>query len=378
VISLGDVLIEYKELPAAGADLEVLTLTEKNGFVRQTDRFHKRLATEDTSKYKVVRRNDIAFNPYLLWAGAVAQNNVVDEGIISPLYPTFKVRDGYDPVYIGRLLLMPAVIAAYDGIAFGSVPRRRRSSVSDFLSLKIPNPPAQEKQQRIAAILAHADAIRAKSLRISHDLNELSRSVYLSTFGDPMVIGHDHRPLKEVAEIITGNTPSRAVEDNFGRGIEWIKSDNLGGLFATQAEERLSPSGEARARTVPSDSILVTCIAGSPKSIGKASLVDRRVAFNQQINAIRPGPEINARFLLEQLKASPNLVRQKSTGGMKGLVSKSNFSSIEVHVPIIAEQREFVDKLQHVDQLRERRRRMLDYSSELLAALQSRAYFGQL
>lgn len=38
------------------------------------------------------RRNDIAFNPYLLWAGAVAQNIIVDEGIISPLYPTFRVQ----------------------------------------------------------------------------------------------------------------------------------------------------------------------------------------------------------------------------------------------------------------------------------------------
>ncbi len=127
MISVGHVLVEYKELPEIGWAPPVLTLTEKKGFVLQSDRFKKRLATEDTSKYKVVRRNDIAFNPYLLWAGAVAQNTIIDEGVISPLYPTFRIRDGYDARYVARLLLSEKMIAKYDSIAFGSVPRRRRS-----------------------------------------------------------------------------------------------------------------------------------------------------------------------------------------------------------------------------------------------------------
>ena len=72
----------------------MLTLTERNGFVPQAQRFHKRLATEDTSSTRWYAATIFAFNPYLLWAGAVAQNTVVDEGIISPLYPTFRVQRG--------------------------------------------------------------------------------------------------------------------------------------------------------------------------------------------------------------------------------------------------------------------------------------------
>lgn len=69
--TVGDLLVEFKEKPGKGAEPPVLTLTERNGFVRQADRFRKRLATEDVSNYKVVRRNDIAFNPYpsLGWGG---------------------------------------------------------------------------------------------------------------------------------------------------------------------------------------------------------------------------------------------------------------------------------------------------------------------
>lgn len=182
---IGDLLDEFREKPGKGGEPPVLTLTERNGFVRQADRFKKRLATEDVTNYRVVRRNDIAFNPYLLWAGAIAQNTIVDEGIISPLYPTFRVREGNDPRYVARLLLTPQLIGAYDGISFGSVPRRRRSSVRDFLNLPLASVPPLHKQRRIAAILDHADAVRAKRRQILAQLDALTQSIFYDMFGDP-------------------------------------------------------------------------------------------------------------------------------------------------------------------------------------------------
>ncbi|SNV09194.1 Type I restriction enzyme EcoKI specificity protein [Rhodococcus rhodochrous] len=183
MVRLADVLVEFAERPKPGATVEVLTLTERNGFVRQRDRFNKRLATEDTSKYKVVRPSDIAFNPYLLWAGAIAQNQSPDPGIISPLYPTFRVREGFDPKFIYRLLLTAEMIQRFDGIAFGSVPRRRRTSVKDFLELEIPTPPKLEEQRRIASILDHADTLRAKRREAIARLDELTQSIFIDMFG---------------------------------------------------------------------------------------------------------------------------------------------------------------------------------------------------
>lgn len=149
-----DVLKEYKENPQDGEDYEVLTLTEKNGFIRQKDRFNKRLALADTSKYKVIGRGDFAFNPYLLWAGAIAENSDFDRGIISPLYPTFRVNPGYDSAYVRNMLLSPQMIAAYDTISFGSVPRKRRASVENFMNLPLGESlPPLEEQKRIAGIL---------------------------------------------------------------------------------------------------------------------------------------------------------------------------------------------------------------------------------
>lgn len=78
------------------------------------------------------------------------------------------------------------MIAAYDGIAFGSVPRRRRSSVRDFLDLQIDTPPPLDEQRRIATILDHADTLRAKRRQVIAGLDELAQSIFVKMFGDPV------------------------------------------------------------------------------------------------------------------------------------------------------------------------------------------------
>src|SRR5437899_2511834 len=131
-LKLGDVLEEFDERLGQRREPEILTLTEKMGFVSQRERFKKRLAIADTSDYRLIGLNDIAFNPYLLWAGAVAQNTDWEAAIISPVYPTFHVRKGYNPRFANYLLCSGFLRSRYDAISFGSVPRKRRTSVKDF------------------------------------------------------------------------------------------------------------------------------------------------------------------------------------------------------------------------------------------------------
>lgn len=279
--------------------------------------------------------------------------------------------DLVDMEYLARFLQWRGLADVTSG---SSQPQLTRAGL---IRVEVPLPPVAE-QRRLAAILGQADVLRGKRRIVLSYLANLTQSIFLQMFGDPTCEGPDRHSLAEIGEIITGNTPSRTNPANYGDGIEWIKSDNLGGTIATTAEERLSLIGQQAARVVPTGSILVTCIAGSPLSIGKASLVDRKVAFNQQINAVVPGPSVDVRFLLEQFKVAPNLVRQQSTGGMKGLVSKSNFSSIKVLVPPLALQRHFAELANEVDQIREREAAALAETDRLYRSLDARAFTGRL
>ena len=249
----------------------------------------------------------------------------------------------------------------------------------DVYRLQVPLPPFDE-QRRIAAILDKADAIRQKRLQAIAHLDTLAQSIFYASFGNPLTNNRrlQTAPIGSLAEVVTGSSPSRANPANFGSKIEWLKSDNLGLETATIAEEMLSELGKSKARIAPSGSVLVTCIAGSARSIGKSAIVNRDVSFNQQINAVLPSQDIDSTFLLWQLKIAPELVRAKSTGGMKGLVNKSAFKSVEILLPSPPEQLEFRASIERIRNNRSGQNDAHQSQDRLFASLQSRAFRGEL
>jgi type I restriction enzyme M protein len=151
---LGDVLIRSTERLGVRGEPEILTCTESGGIVLQRERFAKRIATEDTSEYKFVRRTDIVYNPYLLWAGAIDQCLIVEEGVTSPAYEVFRIREGFDPLLVGAALKTESMMQRYDGISVGTVKRRRRAAPERFLELEIYLPPLEQQKEMMAGSLA--------------------------------------------------------------------------------------------------------------------------------------------------------------------------------------------------------------------------------
>jgi type I restriction enzyme, S subunit len=249
------------------------------------------------------------------------------------------------------------------------------------LGLPIPVPPLEE-QKRIAAILDKADAIR----RRRHEAPILSRTAvrdfFLHLFGDPISNPNawDTFELSEVTTIVTGNTPSRKEPANYGDGIEWIKSDNINtpDHFITEATERLSAEGEKKCRTVPAGATLVTCIAGTPDCIGNAALTDRRVAFNQQINAVVPGARLVDRFLYSMIFVLKPAIQLLSSKSMKGMVSKGRFETLRVIVPPRKLQDRFVAQFDILARLAQKMDTASQQSDVLFHSLVQRAFRGEL
>jgi len=299
--------------------------------------------------------------------------------VVSKDFPVFDVRrEQIDERYLVHFLRAGRLQEKIRAASFGAT-NRQRITEEHLLGFEIFLPPLDE-QRRIAAILDQADAIRTKRRQTLAHLDDLTKSIFQARVGDPRTNRYGFRIARigDVSMVVTGNSPSRLDSDNFGSQIEWIKSSNIGGHVASRAEECLSEKGMSHARMVNRGSVLVTCIAGSPESIGKCSIVDRDVAFNQQINAVVPGEEVLALFLLQQLKNFPGIVREKSTGGMKGLVNKSAFESIGILVPQIEVQESVVNRLSVVWSEQAAVQRALAADDELFASLQSRAFRGEL
>jgi type I restriction enzyme S subunit len=247
-------------------------------------------------------------------------------------------------------------------------------------NIKIPLPPLPE-QKRIAAILDKADAIRRKRRETILLLDEFLRSTFLWMFGDPVKNekGWTKRKLEEVCEIVTGNTPSRDESENYGNFIEWIKSDNINTPyhFISKADEYLSKIGLQKGRSIDKDSILMTCIAGSLNCIGNVALVNRKVAFNQQINGMVP-VNINLFFLYVQFLVSKKYIQSASTNSMKGMISKGTLSKLEFIVPPDKAQRVFANFFLRYIRERELLEKSLAEMENNFNSLMQRAFRGEM
>jgi type I restriction enzyme, S subunit len=388
VTILADLVEEFKEPVGSRDEPPILTLTEKNGFVLQSSRFNKRLATTNVEKYKIVRRNDLAFNPYLLWAGAVAQNTMCDEGAVSPLYPTFRVRSGFDPRFVGRLLLTPSIVKRYDSIAFGSVPRRRRSSVADFLALEIPDPPPIEEQRRIAAILDAADALRAKRQGTLAKLDTLTRAIFIEMFGEPSYGGP--WPIEEVGDLISEHqlglvrgakdlAPDKAYP--YVR-MNAIKEDGELDLELAEVLRADATAEELHRYTLAAGDVLFNT-RNTKSLVGKTAIFRGAgpFLFNNNILRLRFRDRIRPEFLNAVFRTrllQDQLENRKSGTTSVYAVYFKSLKSVRVPVPPLDLQQRFEARVHTVRQQHEAGQASAASLDALFASLQQRAFRGEL
>ena len=209
-------------------------------------------------------------------------------------------------------------------------------------------------------------------------LDELIKARFVEMFGEPRINPNKYptKMIKDTCIVITGNTPSRKVDEYYGDAIEWIKTDNIvsGLLYPTVASESLSASGKAVGRTVDAGAILMACIAGSVASIGRVCITDREVAFNQQINAIVP-KEYDVRFLHALLQISKDYLVEDINMALKGIMSKSKLEEKEFIVPSMEEQVGFAEFVEQVNKSKVAIQTALDKSQLLFDSLMQK-YFG--
>lgn len=234
------------------------------------------------------------------------------------------------------------------------------------------------EQREIVSTLKRIEAIISNRQEQLTKLDELIKARFVEMFGDP-VTNPFNWPTVELGqrcEIITGNTPSRAEPENYGTFIEWIKSDNINtpSTFLTPAQEYLSEVGFQKCRFVESGSLLMTCIAGSLNCIGNVAVTNRRVAFNQQINAITPTCD-NVLYLYWLMILSKPAIHKTINMALKGILSKSQLSSIKFPFPSIECQNQFAAFVAEVDKSKVEVQKALDQTQLLFDSLMQQ-YFG--
>ena len=162
--------------------LPILSITMKDGLVLQDEKFKKRIASADTSDYKVILRGKLVQGIHIDEANFGIQD-IVDEGIVSPAYKVWEVDSSIIfPKYLEMIMRSPRSLSFYRSKLNGSVNRRGRMTDDDFLAMPIPFV-NYEQQKRVVSIIHQASSLIALYSRQLLVLDTLIKARFVEMFG---------------------------------------------------------------------------------------------------------------------------------------------------------------------------------------------------
>ena len=113
----------------------------------------------------------------------------------------------------------------------------------------------------------------------------------------------------------------------------------------------LSDEGFKKARQLPKNTLLITCIA----SIGKNAILREVGSCNQQINALVPNNDKNVDFLYYAFEKVSKYMKRIAGKTATQIVNKSTFKNISIEVPNLEEQLKIGIFLNSFDKLIEKK-----------------------
>lgn len=246
--------------------------------------------------------------------------------------------------------------------------------------------PPLEKQRHIAAILDHAEALRAKRRQLLARLDALPRSIFYDMFGDPDRIT-DRVPFGEVAGLSGGrnlvaddsnaNSPYRVLKISAvttGQFKAWESKPLPEGYVPPPAH--LVREGDllmSRANTTE----LVGAVAYVHEAPDNLALPDKIWRFDWR-DPDRSAP-VFYHALFQTMSVRRRLSRLSSgTGGSMKNVSKAKLESMPLPRVSAAQQSAFADRVDLVHARRLVMQQAAAALDELFASLQSRAFQGRL
>jgi|LSQX01.2.fsa_nt_gb type I restriction enzyme S subunit len=145
----------------------------------------------------------------------------------------------------------------------------------------------------------------------------------------------------QICQVITGTTPSKQNNNQYyGGTIPFLKPTDLNqGANISEAREFLTDLGAQHARVVPRGTVLVTGIGATTGKTGISQFSN--AAFNQQIHAIPPEPNIVlSHFLYLAIIETgfQNQIWENASATTLPIINKSNFEKLLLPIPSFFEQ----------------------------------------
>lgn len=377
-------LLEQSGYDRAGArDYPVLSITMRQGLVDQSEKFKKRIASQNTANYRVVYKNELVVG-FPIDEGVLGFQTKYPAGIVSPAYDIWKLKDRARThiQYLERYLRSPQARRLYASKMQGAVARRRSLTKSDFLKLEIPFP-SLDDQIRIAHLLSKVEGLIAQRKQHLQQLDALLKSVFLEMFGDPVrnEKGWEEKTIGDLIDEVKYGTSSPAK----GGQYKYLRMNNItqGGYWDLTDLKYIDVDEKDFEKYCLRKGDLVFNRTNSKELVGKTAVYERdesviiagyliRVRVNQHNNPWFIWGHLNSKYGKTRLF---NLCR--NIVGMANINAKE-LQAIPILKPPLPLQTKFATIVEKVEVIKVNYKKSLADLEKLYCALSQKSFKGEL
>lgn len=256
------------------------------------------------------------------------------------------------PKYVYYSCLSPSYKHFLKGIGNGA--NITNLKFSDLSNYTIPVPPLSE-QERIVAELDLLNEVIAKKREQLTQLDALAQSIFYDMFGDPITNekGWEICLLKNVAKIVGGSTPKTNIEEYWNGNKYWVTPAELHGTRYISATERCITDKavkETHLTLLPPGTVLLS----SRAPIGKVCITRVPMYCNQGFKNIICSERLHNEYVYQYFLDKAESLNSLGSGATFKEISKAVTEKIPIPVPPLSLQRRFAEKIEAIEQQKER------------------------
>ncbi len=341
---MGDNIVEYTEVTTENNQYPPLTSSRKGIFL-QTEYFAgNQIASDDNTGYNIVpygyftyrhMSDDEIFHFNI--------NDIVENGIVSTLYPVFTTDENLDSRYLQYQLNYGHEFAKF-AILQKQGGSRTYMYLNKLKQLYLTMPKSVEEQKAISAFFMNLDHLITLHQRKCDETKKLKKFMLQKMFPKKdakkpeirfagFTDDWEQRKVSDVAKIIAGGTPSTKENSYWEpKEIPWLSSGEVHKKYITFTDDMISQIGmnNSSAKMVAKDSVLIA-LAGQGKTRGTVAINRIPLTTNQSIAAMTFNENFIPEFVFYNLENRYDELRRMSSGdGSRGGLNKQLVGDIEI------------------------------------------------
>ena len=291
-----------------------------------------------------------------------------------------------DNNFLNHTLISPFFQRKKDKLCSGST--QKAINNGNFKKLKIPLPPI-DQQKKIAEILDAADAYRQKTKALIEKYDELTQSLFLDMFGDPITNpkGWDKNVFKNhLIDVKNGITRRpKTEEDKSGQIVLKLKHIRSNFINYDCDNRILLEDSEKTKFSVNIGDLLFIRVNGNPDYVGRCALHDDNkceVFFNDHIMRVRVNLNVfNSVFLCQYLNypyGKREVFKRVKTSAGQHTINQGGLEKLNLIVPPIDLQNQFANRVKAIEEQKAQAQASLAQAEDLFNSLLQRAFKGEL